>query len=55
MDNRARMAKRENWLKGKKQSKSGSVEASEGQTRGAHLGSGSGGSQDKDEKNNNPG
>lgn len=53
MDNRARTAKRDNWLKGKKQSKSGSVEGSEGQASAAHLGSGSGGSQDKDEKNNN--
>lgn len=55
VEDKARMAKRENWVSGKKQSKSGSVEASDGQTGAAQLGSGSGGSQDKDEKNNNSG
>lgn len=55
MEKKMRMGKRENWLSGKKQSKSGSVEASEGQVNGARPVTGGGGGQDNNEKNNNSG
>lgn len=56
MDNRARAAQRDTWMKGKRPARSGSGEGSEGPASAAHLGSGGGdggGDQDKDEKNNN--
>ena len=51
MDNKTRMIKRENWLKGKKQIKGGSKEANGGRVNNIIRGPGSG-SQDKDEKKN---